>query len=323
MRRLLLALAACHGSASPAPPLAGTATLPAAPAGFASCDLITLEPTGTLATWAIEPGGVRRLGSAVIGEPLDLSIPEARAMAEPMRGDWADRDHLFVRTATNKVVVVTAAGIEPVEIPDMAKLRPPKPENEDAEPTSEGMAFSSIDLVVREGEAWWARCAWSYKYDGGYCGVWTAAQLWPRPRTMTKLPDERVHAYPSHDPTGYKLERDEKITCTAPGGAKSELAAPDDEWFYGTHWISAEPPRLLVLYGPHAEFSSPPATRWEIHDGCVVQPLAQGDWPSAGLGELWSTSADDRIDVYRGAAKLGALDVRDARFSLLRFRPVK
>jgi hypothetical protein len=319
MRWLLVVAAGCHGGAPPAPP-SGRATLPAAPVGFSTCDLVTIDPTGTLTTWAIEPGGVKQLGSAVIGPGLDLSDPEARAFAEPMHGDWADRDHLFIRTAKDTVKLVTAEGIAPVAIPDMDKLRPPKPEGEDARPTSDGMMFSAIDLVVGDGEAWWARCAWSFPYDGGYCGVWTSAQLWPRPRTMTKLVDGRTHAFPSHEPRGYAIE---SSTCTAPDGAKTELAHGEDEELYGTRWLSAAPPRLLVLYGPHAEFSSPPPSRWEIHDGCAAPPLAKGDAPRAGLGELWSASERDGFAIYRGATKIGQVSLRDPAFAQLRFRPVR
>jgi hypothetical protein len=316
---VIVAAVGCKGATPVAPP-SGTASLPAAPVGFSTCDLVTFDPSGTVTTWAIE-GGVKQLGSTVIGPALDLS--EARAMAEPMHGDWADRGHLFIRTAKDTVKLVTAEGIAPVEIPDMTKLRPPKPEGEDARPTSEGMSFSAIDLVVRDGEAWWARCAWSFAYDGGYCGVWTSAQLWPRPRTMTKLADERRHAFPSHEPHGYAIESGERLTCTAPTGAKSEIAHGQDEAFYGTHWLSAEPPRLLVLFGPQAEFSSPPPSRWEIHGGCAAPALAKGESPSPGLGELWSATERDGIAIYRGATKLGQLTVRDPAFAQLRFRPGK
>lgn len=318
----LLGVAACHASAPPAP-LSGTGSLPAAPAGFATCDLVTLEPSGAVTAWAIAPEGITRLGSTVIGPALELGDEEARAMAEPMHGDWADRDHLFVRTAKNTVKMVTAGGISPVEVPDLSRVRPPKPEGEEASADGEGMRFSGIDLVVGEGEAWWARCAWSFAYDGGYCGVWTSGRLWPRPRTITELADARRHEYPAHEPRGFSLDRDDGLACTAPGGAKTTITHAEDEVIYGTAWLSAEPPRLLVLYGPMAEFSSPPASRWELHDGCTVEPIARGESPVAGLGDLWSASERGGFAIYRGPTKLGHVVVKDAGYAQLRFRPAK
>lgn len=282
-----------------------------------------MEASGSVTAWALVPEGITRLGSTVIGPALELCNEEARAMAEPMHGDWADRDHLFVRTTKDSVKMVTADGISPVEVPDLSKVRPPKPEGEDARAESDGMSFSAIDLVVAEGEAWWARCAWSFAYDGGYCGVWTSARLWPRPQTMTKLPDERRHDFPSHVPPGFSLDRDDDLRCTSPDGATTAIPHRDDEVIYETAWLSAAPARLLVLYGPMAEFSSPPASRWELHDGCTVAPIAAGDRPVAGIGDLWSASDRDGFAIYRGATKLGHVTVKDAAYAELRFRPAK
>lgn len=259
----------------------------------------------------------------MLGLPLELGDEETRAMAEPMHGDWADRDHLFVRTAKDTVKLVTASGISPVPIPDMSKLNPPKPE-EEAQPGSEGIMRSSpVDLVVGAGEAWWARCAWSLPYDGGYCAVWTSAELWPRARTMTKLADERVHAYPNHEPTGFALDRGDALSCTPPRGPKTTITHPEDEAIYETAWVSAEPPRLLVVYGPMAEFSSPPASRWSLHDGCTEEPVAEGASPSAGVGELWSAVEGEGFAIYRGATKLGTIAVKHVAYAQLRFRPGK
>lgn len=297
--------------------------MPAAPAGFARSDLVTIEASGAVTAWAITPAGITRLGSTVLGPALDLATDEARAMAEPMHGDWGDRDHLFVRTAKNTVKLVTASGISPMGIPDLSKVRPPKPEGDEASENSEGMMFSSIDLVVGVGEAWWARCAWSFPYDGGYCGVWKSGQLWPGSRTQIGLAEARPHEFPSHEPRGYTADSDAAVICRAPGGATATIPHGEDEVIYGLAWLSASPPRLLVLYGPMAEFSTPPASRWSLHDGCTEAPIAHGESPTAGLGDLWSARERDGFVIYRGATKLGSIAVKDAGYAQVRFRPAR
>src|SRR5262252_10806577 len=157
MRRLFVLLAACTHP-PPSAPLASKAATSVAPDGFASCDVAMLDSHGVLSTWKLAGGRAEQLGKVEIGKPIDLSCDECRAFARAMKAEWADREHLFVSPDREHVFMITGDGIEPLAVPDVMKLAGPKPNEDSQETGMMGKWYVGVDLVVREGEAWWSRC---------------------------------------------------------------------------------------------------------------------------------------------------------------------
>ncbi|MGE5185614.1 MAG: hypothetical protein ACM31C_26315 [Acidobacteriota bacterium] len=295
---LPLLLAACGPSTRPPTPVASHAAKDPAPAGFAACDLVTLDSKGVVTAWRFVPSGVEALGHVTVGKPMSLELPEDRAYARPMKAGWADREHLFVSPDTQTVLMVTADGIDRLAVPDLAK-QVPQPDG--ASETGGGKEYTRVDLVVRDGEAWWSRCPWSFPNDGGYCAGWISARLWPSATTVNK----------DVEPRDVRWQE-------VAGHPACEPPPPDDEHeLYGAHWLAAD--RLLVLWGYHSEFDSPPPDRWELRDRCDGKPLATGDDPAPAPEGLWLSREGDARVIHRGTAVIG--HVPDDGFGALAIRP--
>lgn len=293
-RALLLIVAACGGSPHPAP-LASTASHESI-AGFDRCDLVTLDEKGVVTTWRFTPSGVEALGHAAVGKPMNLELPEDRAFARPMKADWADRDHLFVSPDDHTVLLITAAGIERLPVPDLAKQLP---QPDGASETGGGKEYTRVDLVVRDGEAWWVKCPWSFPNDGGACADWISAELWPKQTIVKKDISGRDDAWAEIE------------------GPACEAHLDDEHELYATHWLAKN--RALLVWGYHSEFDSPPPDRWELRERCDGKPLATGNDPVPARDGLWLSSEGAARVIRRGEQVLGK--VPGDRFDALALRP--
>jgi hypothetical protein len=321
MRQWLLVLAACTHP-PPAAPLASKAGKSVAPDGFASCDVALLDSRGVLSTWKLAGGRAEQLGKVEIGKPIDLSCGDCPPFARPMKAEWADREHLFVSPDREHVFMITGDGIEQLPVPDVSKVAAPKPDG--AQETGLlGNTYTQIDLVVKDGEAWWSRCPWSWPNDGGACAGWVNVRVWPSSKTLRE--DQSIdtsHAWREQAPPSYNIDGD---ACIAPDGTRSTIVHPTGEsWeyeeLYGAKWLSASPPRLLVLWGPHSEFDSPPANRWQLRDGCA-NVIAEGSTPRPAAADTWLSSEHDAIVIHRGASELGRVPAD--RWSAVAVRPAR
>lgn len=96
----LLLLAAC-GAAPRAPLEAGPPARPGLP-GFADAELVTLGD-GVVTTYALRGDAVVRLGEVRLAPPIVWPEEfDPGFVAYPLIGDWADRDHLVVRTGQGR-----------------------------------------------------------------------------------------------------------------------------------------------------------------------------------------------------------------------------
>ncbi|MBL0218111.1 MAG: hypothetical protein IPQ07_30050 [Myxococcales bacterium] len=320
----LVAILGCHHAAR-TPPVAKTAEAPPPPAGFDSADFVTLEATGALTAWQLAEGHAVRLGSVPLGVPLTLESEEARALAVPMHGDWADADHLFVRVGPGVVKLVTTKGIFDVALPDLS-AQVAKPD--DAIKTSGGAggkAYARIDLVVARGEAWWSQCPWTTGPDGGACAGWVSAQLWP---TSTKIVQALIEPRqfswePVGPPQGYALKHEGIVSCNRPDGGSSTVApTPDDgDVIFDARWVSANPPQYLVLFGADHEYDEVVAERWVLSD-CADHRITGTD-PVPGPNGLWAGAEHDEIVIRRGGTVVGHLPIKDPHFARVLFRPLR
>ncbi|MCE9575133.1 MAG: hypothetical protein K8W52_18420 [Deltaproteobacteria bacterium] len=312
----ILFIAACGASAHP--PLAGNR--PAVPAlpGFADADLVTLGD-GVVTTYALRGDAVVRLGEVRLAPPIVWPEEfDPGFVAYPLIGDWADRDHLFVRTGERRVVMVTADGITDVALPSPASLALPQPEGTFATGASGGRDYMRIDLVVTAGEAWWSTCPWSFPNDGGFCDKWVNTRLWPAPAREVSESEKRPRAWPWPDraPRGFAIEPADgsAMTCRSPAGAielrgkpESAEGADDGDMLFETRWMATDPPRLLVVFGHAYEYSPSQLTRFQLLDGCGPTAVLEGASADPGPGALWVA---DGV-VMRGASAVGnAGDVR-------------
>ncbi len=332
-------LVACGGAPAPAPttpPATATpATTPAAspaydpklaaPTGFATCDLVTVHG-GVVVAYAIEGGALRETGRTKLATNDDDEL-----MLDPHigQGDFANRDHLFLTIGERDVAQVTAGGVAHVTVPPPSAFDRPKPT--DGENTDPGaLSAPRTGLVISEGAAWWSQCPWGLAADGFQCSSYVHARLWPTTALELDKPALPAHhfAWPTA-PAGYLAKPIKgtyrSIACQPPKGATVTLGAnPDDtdEEIDGTHWISTEPPLLLVIYG-HAGLADLIPDRWTLHAGCTEAPIASGTTAEPGPNGLWlgRVGEDDAAHqfVYRGTTKLGEVP---AGVTVL-FRPAK
>lgn len=319
MKRLVLVVAACGGARPPAEPPSSRAPARPAPAGFVDADLVSFGD-GTLAAYAIESEKLVKLGEIRLAPPAPEMDAEQLAMAgnaHQLVGDWVDRDHLAVRIAKDKVVMVTAAGVTELALPDPKIYAIPHSE-ETSETSSFGKAYTQIDLVVEEGEVWWSRCPFSYPNDGGFCDKWVNARLWPDTEVLVadSPRSPRAFAWRDDPPKGFTLAPEARPrTCTPPGGApvtlpkKLEKSAEtsDEEDYYGEHlfgarWVSASPPKLLVTYGYSSEFDADYVSSVGLFDGCAATPSWTGTEARPGPDGLWESAGT----VFRKGTELGA-----------------
>ncbi len=286
---LPLVLTACGHPAPPHAPITAHAAKDPAPAGFATCDFVTLDD-GVLTAWRFTPTGVDQLGHVAVAAPPAQPATFMPGQRMP-KLEWADRDHLFVSPDAGTVLEVTAAGIEPLAIPDVASQLP-KPDDNAME-TTFGKQYATIDLVVRDGEVWWSQCPWSYPNDGGYCAGWISARLWPSPKTVHDAVSPREDDWPDVV------------------GPRCEATPPDEQHeLYSTHLLA--PNRLLVLWGYHSEFDSPPPDSWDLRERCDGEPLASGSDPRPARDGLWLSSEDGHTVIRRADVVIGRVPNGDA-----------
>jgi len=293
----------------------GATTLPA-PAGFAEADAISIDG-GEIITWSFAGGKVTRLGATKLGDP----DPEDWNAA--LDGDWGDRDHFFVHIPPRAVMQVTAAGITPITVPPESAFKTPRPKVEDDDGLTEGGVMEARDngLVVTELDGvWWSECPWGFPYDGWQCEVYVSAKLWPDAKAaaqgVSMLP--RRWSWPGAKVPGFRIkELDEGriLGCSPPSGTaykQTQLMGKEDEGehVYTVEWVSAKPPRMLLVWGTPGYADLVPS-RWELHDGCMEKPLLQGESAEAGPPGYWL--GDDTI--YKGADALGPIK------GYVKFRP--
>jgi hypothetical protein len=280
-----------------------------APAGFAEADAVSIVG-GEIVTWSFAGGKVSRLGAVKLA---DLDPDDYGSY---LRGDWADREHFFVSVPTRTVLRVTAKGITPVTVPPEAAFQSPRPNvGDEDENLSEGglMEGDRFGLVVTAGAAYWSECPWGFPYDGWQCEVHVTAELWPDADVVTDGTGVRPRRWPwagAKAPGFHLKELDEArvLGCTPPPGTKqkqTQLRGKEDdgEHVHTTEWVSASPPRLLVVWGTPGYADLVPS-RWALHDGCLEKPLVKGETAEAGPNGIWI--GDET--VYRGADALGPID---------------
>jgi len=247
-------------------------------------------------------------------EALD-TLPIDHGADAKLDGDWADRDHLFVGIGAARVVAITAAGMRPIAVPDLAAVPARAPERD-------AIDLRGAQLAVRPGEAWLMTCLRG-EPEGGACTTTGGIRLWPAPaETCIGCPAPVAWAWRNGPPPGVTTRvADDNVTCTPVAGPPVTITtASASEHMMGAYWVSASPPRLLVVYGV-AGYSDVLQSRWSLHDGCTAPPVAGGDWVAAGPDGLWiatqpTSSEPHGVTVWRGATRLGELP--DA---LVRFRP--
>lgn len=288
----------------------------AAPTGFAEADAISLED-GVIATWSFAGAKVTRLGEVKLSDPApESAFPGDHALV----GDWSDREHFFVRVPPRTVMMVTAKGITPVTVPPESAFTAPRPaiDDENLEEGGGVMEGRQFGMVVQTGRVYWSECAWGFPYDGWQCEVYVTAELWPDPEMTTDNAGVRVRSWgwPGEKVSGFRtkeLDEGRILGCTPPAGTaykQTQLRGKeeDGERVHTAEWVSAKPPRLLVVWGTPGYADLIPE-RWALHDGCLEKPLVQGESVEAGPAGLWL--GDDT--VYEGAAALGKI-TGDVRF---------
>ncbi len=300
-------------------PIATARPLPAPPAGFAVAELVTMRG-GELATWSTADGKLTKLGSVALADLPEGDLVEAMAMSDLGKGNWADRDHLFLSLGERQVVMVTATAITRVTVPppkDFETPKPADPENDIGKARAEGVGLDSEGLqVTSKGEAFYSQCAWGRAYDGYICDAWVHVQLWPATNRSTGpgAITPRSWSWPSA-PKGFKAAISSSVAaCVGPAGKagiRPGTADSPDEQLEDVHWVSQQPPRLLVTYG-HAGLADIIAERWTLHDGCTAKPLASGATAEPGPDGFWigvakAEEGDGPATLYRGARTLGPL----------------
>ncbi len=296
-------------------PLTSSPGMPASPAGFASSDL-ALMIGGEVSAWSITDGKLIKTGSAKVAKVDVDDIPESILMGIGL-GGWADRDHLFVTVGTREIVMITAHAITRVAMPPASTFEVPKPADPDGDLVRGSEAeMGGDELVVTAGEAYWSQCAWGLPYDGFQCRSWVHARLWPTPGVDKDAPARASRTWDwAATPAGFTAKANSKVVACSGPGSKSSIPAgtgggePDEE-IEGVHWVSTQPPRLLVSYGRPGLADVIPE-RWTLHEGCIVAPLASGTTATPGPSGLWIGTTTDRYNgpatLYRGATIIGEL----------------
>ncbi len=271
---------------------------PPAIAWFATADLVTFDGKDITA-FSLAGGRVTRVGSTAMADDV-------------ITGGWVDRDRLIVELDGRRVVQVTPEGASSIAVPPRAAFARPSPQPE-ATDLVQGAADGLI--VGDEGTAWWSECTWGWPYDGFQCMSHVSARLWPPGEQWVEGGEDPMDAYEypwvNAVPAGYHVTAaGKKLACESPTG-RTELSAGDDstEQVYGFHWVSASPPRLLVVYARFG-YKDLVADLWMLYDGCTAQPLEQGDNVEPGPGDLWLATKplphdEERRELRRGAVVIG------------------
>ena len=294
------------------------AILPAAPdatvAWLAAADFVVFD-RGDLVGYAVRDALVP-LGRVRVAEGRDDQI---------IGGDWAGPGDLFAQTAARAVAHVTVAGVQRVTVPAPAQLIariPPLPGGE--QPHDDG---AGGDLIVTAGRAVWSRCVRGIAADGVQCTLFVHAELWPT-AGIASSESPLVPTTPRWEdrpaPAGFRTRSDAgSLRCEPPAGGAVELASrrTEEEQVVEARWISAAPPRLLVVYGVPGYQDVVPS-RWALHDGCGQASIAGGTVVVAGPRGLWLAfeSAGDaapRRVIWRRDGRVGDLPGS----AQVRFRP--
>jgi hypothetical protein len=322
MRWLLVVLVACGGHPPPTQ-IGNHADLQPSERldGFSDAALVAFEGRNVTA-YAVTGNKLRRLGS------VEVTKAEPEDPSGWLTGDWTDREHLFVKTGNREVIAITKGGIHKLPVLPADAFKTPKPKPDD----DQLMAGGGIDessrtgLVVDEGHAYWIECPWGYPYDGFQCEQYVVQELWPDVATqVTVETDARNHrewAWEDDKPAGASTNlADDALTCTLGPTTTKFVAQEDPEQVHSAHWVSATPPRLLVIYGTPGMDALIPS-RWTLHDGCAEKRLAEGRTVEVGPDGLWiSTFADESSTpqtVHRHDQALG-----DMPRATVAFRPLK
>ena len=335
----LTVVTGCHPAVRPDPPVAAPprasdapasapapgSAVPAVPARFADADLLAFVG-GDLVGFDLAGDRLTELGR------MRFQVPDEMAQ---FHGDWADPDTFFVAWGAMfaddvELAAITAEGVRPVARPPASALtaeRPTDGSNDDE--LQEGGVEGG--LVVTEGAAWWTHCAWSLPYDGGVCERWIAVRLWPSPaREVGAPPVARAWAWWDEPPPGVTAtSKDDTVLCTQRVGRRATTVAlfpaDENEHLDQQHWLSADPPRLLTVWGGYGLADLIPS-RWQLHDGCVAEPAVVAERAAPGPDRLWvaweydpadpSEERPTRAVVRRGAVVLGTLPEHtdDVRF---------
>lgn len=318
--------AATGEPATPPAPAPAPPPLPAPPADLGRADLVTLHD-GTVTAYAIDGGKLVELGHSA------LATVDAEDYTAQLSGDWADHDHLFVLIPARDVLMITADAITRVPVLPPDAFKTPRPKVDDDENLTEGgvMEGAGDGLVLGEGAAWWVECPWGFPYDGWQCEVVRKAQLWPTAAATAEdgLVGHRAWDWADVKVSGFRTKEVDDghgLACTPPASAHQKTAVfrsdVDGEQLFASHWLSASPPRLLVIYGQFGLADLYPS-RWELHDGCAPTPLVQGVSVEPGPAGLWlageatdpgSDGAVARWVLRRGADVLGELPTDDVMF---------
>lgn len=272
--------------------------------------------------------------------PTELARLDIPSDGAPfVSGAWGDRDHLFLRAGERRVVQLSRHGVVDVAIPPRARFATPRPDTDNAKDLVEGGPVDEGGLIVTDRGAFWAECPWGFPADGFQCEGWRLAQLWPTPSKVVAQPTLPAHvehfAFPDAAPAGAALEQErDGLVCTL-GGPSTRIdptvvdpeapAAPDDAaptWqlhadsaVLGAHWLSAQPPRLLVRWGSPG-YDSLVEYAWTMHDGCRPAPIDKGDFARPGPAPFWLDDSK-RIEVRRGTERIMTVPAESTVF----FRP--
>lgn len=334
MRRVVaLSLLACSSPSKPHPAVANQG---AGYPWFDRVDLVVVE-NGQLVAYDLGPGPT---------ELARLALPQDGPF---VGGDWASRDHLFVRVAERRVFQLSRHGLVELAIPPAARFAAPRPQVDNAEDlTAGGPGTIGEDggLVVTGKAALWAECPWGFVADRFHCEGWRVAQLWPTAQAVAhaELPPRVDHAFgfPDERPADAHLETATKGLACRLGDKSSwidaasvrELTLPEpppddaedvvaerawevheDSAVLGAHWLGKAPPRLLVRWGSPG-FDSYVEYAWSIHDGCRLEPIAKGRLPRPGPVPYWLDHGK-QVDLRRGTERILTLPSASTVF----FRP--
>ncbi len=307
----------------PGPPL------PASPKDLARADLVALG-TGTVTGWAIDGGKLVELSS------VELAKVDPEDYQGAIDGAWADHDHFIVHVPPRDVVVVTADRMTRIAVPPETAFKAPRPTTPNDDGLIEGGVIEDegYGLVVASGAAWWVECPWGFPYDGWQCEAWTRAKLWlvDKPVVEAGSVTADAWAWPTIEVSGFRtkeLDDGQALGCMPPPGTRQKQSqlrgsVEDGEMISSHHWVSASPPRLLVVYGTPGMYG-PMASSWALHDGCLPKPLAVGTRVEPGPDGLWVAWESDNLKakplVTRQVLRRGAEVIGEMPHSDVRFRP--
>lgn len=288
------------------------------PPGFTDADLAVFDQ-GTVVFF--------RAGDALV-ETGRIALPGAGPEMYQFDGAWLDHDSLVASRGPFEVLRLSKDGVIPLAVPAPAMFSTARPADAgpDIEDASDGDGVGGM-LGAHDGAAYWSQCAWR-TLERSQCVRWVDARVWPTPaRAEADLPELIAEAaWPAAVPVGFTIQIDDDVqalSCRAPGAKAATRLRGGPGGIYDARWVSADPARLLVVFGVFAYASTVPDT-WALYDGCAATPLAAGTSVTPGPVGLWagtssSASGATTVTIFRGAAEIGAAPVSSR--AIVRFRP--